>query len=176
MSALQASVLEKMRSMGRIFELGSRAVINYEHVSLLIENLPVDDADKVGRLRDHLTLLAESADMRMSALDAATEHEEQKQATESALAELRRAVGQISTRLRTGHAKSQHMLLESLDQLGRTLASLGLSESQISYLDDLIHGTTDEILAYFDEVAQDESEFDDVLSRLQWLTRVDYPS
>ena len=69
MSPLQASVLQSMRDIGRIFEMGSRAIINYSHVSLLVENLPTQDPDKVGRLRDHLAVLAESADIRIAALD-----------------------------------------------------------------------------------------------------------
>ena len=91
MSAMQISVLDKLRDIGRIFELGSRAIVNFEHVSLLVENLPVDDPDKVGRLRDHLAVLAESADMRTAALDAADERAQQKLAVEATLAELQNA-------------------------------------------------------------------------------------
>jgi DNA-binding response OmpR family regulator len=47
MTGMQASILEKMRDMGRIFEMGSRAIINFDHVSLLVENLPTDDPDIV---------------------------------------------------------------------------------------------------------------------------------
>ncbi|MBK7417551.1 MAG: response regulator [Dechloromonas sp.] len=57
MSPLQTSVLDTMRDIGRIFEFGQRAIINYAHVSILIQNLPTEDPNKVGRLLDHLAVL-----------------------------------------------------------------------------------------------------------------------
>lgn len=174
MSAMQAAVLEKLRDIGRIFEMGSRAVINFEHVSLLVENLPVEDPDKVGRLRDHLAVLAESADMRTAALDAVNERAQQKLAVEATLAELQNAMQHIAARTSGGLRKSQTNLLESIEQLGRTLATLGLTETQTGYLDDLIRHAEDEAEGYFDAVAQSDSEFTEVLNRLQRLAVADY--
>src|SRR5574343_1008370 len=48
LSPLQLSVLETLRDIGRIFEMGPRAIINYSHISLLVENLTRQDPDKVG--------------------------------------------------------------------------------------------------------------------------------
>lgn len=174
MSAMQASVLEKLSDIGRIFELGSRAIINFEHVSLLVENLPVDDADKVGRLRDHLAVLAESADMRTAALDAANERSQQKLAVEATLAELQNAMQHIDSRTSGGLRKCQADLIASIEQLGRTLLTLGLTDTQTNYLDDMIRHAEEDAQGYFDAVAQSDSEFTEVLNRLQRLSVADY--
>lgn len=174
MTAMQAAVLEKLRDIGRIFEMGSRAVINFEHVSLLVENLPVDDPDKVGRLRDHLAVLAESADMRMAALDAAIERDLQKQGIEAALDELRAAMQHATHHSGSSHRKQQATLLESVEQLGRTAHTLGLTDVQLNYLNDQIHHIQEESRHYFDDVAQSESDFADVIGRLQRLAQADY--
>lgn len=173
-SAMQKAVLEKLRDIGRIFEMGSRAVINFDHVSLLVENLPVDDPEKQGRLRDHLAVLAESAEMRLAALDAAVERDLQKLGIEAALAELKRAIDHVSERARHSTSGNQATLLASIEQLGRTIHTLGLTESQATYIDDLIQHAADETRNYFDEVAESESEFAEVLSRLQRLAKADY--
>ncbi len=174
MSPMQTSVLETMRGMGRIFELGSRAVVNYEHVSLLVENLPIDDPDKVGRLRDHLTILGEAADMRIIALEAITERDLQKVGIEAALAELKTVVQRVSATAARGRSESQNHLLESLEHLSRTVNTLGLTEIQVSYLDDLVRDAIDQTRHYFDDVAHGESDFNDVLRRLQRLADADY--
>lgn len=174
MTAMQAAVLEKLRDIGRIFEMGSRAVINFDHVSLLVENLPVDDPDKVGRLRDHLAVLTESADMRMAALDAAIERDLQKQGIEAALDELKAAMQQATRHSGTSHRKGQAALLESIEQLGRTILTLGLTEVQVGYMDDLIRHAVDDTQRYFDEVAESENDFADVITRLQRLAQADY--
>lgn len=174
MSPMQTSVLETMRAMGRIFEFGSRAVVNYEHVSLLVENLPIDEPDKVGRLRDNLTILAESADMRITALEAIIERDLQKVGIEAVLAELKTIVQRISESSSITRTESQNYLLESLEHLGRTVDTLGLTEIQVTYLDDLIRDAIDRTRHYFDEVALGESEFTEVLTRLQRLANADY--
>ncbi len=174
MTAMQAAVLEKLRDIGRIFEMGSRAVINFDHVSLLVENLPVDDPDKVGRLRDHLAVLTESADMRMAALDAAIERDLQKQGIEAALDELKAAMQQATRHSGTSHRKGRAALLESIEQLGRTILTLGLTEVQVDYMDDLIRHAVDDTQRYFDEVAESENDFADVITRLQRLAQADY--
>ncbi len=172
-SPLQASVLETMRGMGRIFELGSRAIVNYKHVSLLIQNLPTDDPDKVGRLRDHLAVLAEGADMRVAALDAVDERNLQKNGITGALAELRNALQRIGEQNRGNRANGQNLMLESLENLSRTLPTLGLTDSQVGYVDDLLKETQDETKQYFDQAQSIESEFSEVLSQLERLARAD---
>lgn len=174
MSAMQTAVLQKLRDIGRIFELGSRAVINFDHISLLVENLPVEDPEKVGRLRDHLAVLVESADMRTAALDATNERTQQKLAAEATLAELQNAMQHITSRTGGKLRKNQSNVLESIEQLGRTLSTLGLTETQTSFLDDLIRHAEEEAENYFDAVAQSDSEFTEALNRLQRLAVADY--
>ncbi|CAK0774934.1 hypothetical protein CCP3SC1_780002 [Gammaproteobacteria bacterium] len=47
-----------------------RFVSNDEHVSILIHNMPMNDADRCGRPRDHLAMLVEGINARVQALDA----------------------------------------------------------------------------------------------------------
>lgn len=174
MSPLQASVLETLRDIGRIFEMGSRAIINYMHVSLLVDNLPTQDPDKVGRLRDHLAVLAESADIRIAGLDAMNERDLQKLGIHGVLAEMRGALARISERTRGNRTEGQSHMLESLEHLARTLSTLGLTDIQSTYVDDLVKETLDETRQYFDQAAMLENEFVDVLSRLERLSVSDY--
>jgi len=65
-------------------------------------------------------------------------------------------------------------MLESLEHLARTLGTLGLTEIQSTYVDDLVKETLDETRHYFDEAALLENEFADVLNRLERLSVSDY--
>jgi hypothetical protein len=69
---LEESVLSHASELDRIFEFHGRLVINYPQVTLLIPQLPPEDREKADRLKDHLAMLAESAQMRTQAL--ASEH------------------------------------------------------------------------------------------------------
>jgi hypothetical protein len=136
MTAMQAAVLEKLRDIGRIFEMGSRAVINFDNVSLLVENLPVDDPDKVGRLRDHLAVLAESADMRLAALDANSERDLQKQGIEAALDELRAAMQQAARHSGISHRQAARPCSKASSRPRRSHARLDRGADQLSERSD----------------------------------------
>ena len=62
-SPLEESVFEKMLGMGRIFSFKNRMVVNHEKVSILVVNMPLDDAEYCGRIRDHLAIVAEAAEV-----------------------------------------------------------------------------------------------------------------
>ena len=55
---LEVSVIDHVRQQGRIFEFRRRSVHNFERVTLMVNNLPLDDPDFCGRLRDHLSVAA----------------------------------------------------------------------------------------------------------------------
>jgi CheY-like chemotaxis protein len=168
-SPLQASVMENLRDMGRIFEMGSRAVVNFTHVSLLVQNLPTDDPDKVGRLRDHLALLGESFDARVESLDAITRQNEQRSEVGEALHDLRSLVLRLSNRTRENHATTQNRAVELLDALQRSLSNMGLSDLQESYVRDMVRTGTDELIGCFEEAQMIEQDFAGIFLRLRKL-------
>lgn len=174
MSPLQSSVLDTLKDIGRIFEFGSRAVLNYAHVSLLVQNLPTDNPEKVGRLRDNLAVLAESADIRIGGLDASKERDLQKLGIEGVLAELRGALARINDKSRDNRSNGQHQMVEMIEGLSRTIVTLGLTESQESYVEDLLKEALDETHHFFDQAISIEGEFSEVLARLQRLAASDY--
>lgn len=173
MSSLQESVLETLHSIGRVFVLGSRAVINYDRVSLLVQNLPVNDPDKVGRLRDHLAVLAESADLRLAGLEAMLERNQQRAGIEDSLGDLRGILKKIGAQTRRHRLNGQAEMTERLGQLNRTLQSLGLSDFQKTYVSDLLHEAIDATQQFFEEAVIYEEEFSESLARLEGLAAND---
>lgn len=159
-SPLQASVIGTLRDMGRIFELGSRIVINFTHVSLLAHNLPTDDPDKVGRLRDHLALLGEGADTRIAVLDAQAARDAERALTSASLAALRQAVD----RSQANRLTLQRHTLDLLDSLGRSFEHLGLTEIQEGYVSDIVREGSDELRQHFDEAQSIENSFAEALA------------
>ena len=61
-SSIEVSILEQSSIMGRIFQFKQRLVVNYDHVSVIVSNLPVEETEKADRLRDDITILAEMTD------------------------------------------------------------------------------------------------------------------
>jgi CheY-like chemotaxis protein len=168
-SPLQASILDNLRQMGRIFELGSRAVLNYDHVSLLVHNLPTEDSGKVGRLRDHLALLAEAADIRVTALDAEAERLQQRHGATTSLESLQQAIERATLRSRDNRVHLQQHALDLLGNLDRSLGTLGLTDIQESYVRESVRAGADDLLSHFDEARFIEGDFDEAIRYLQHI-------
>jgi signal transduction histidine kinase/DNA-binding response OmpR family regulator/HPt (histidine-containing phosphotransfer) domain-containing protein len=69
---------EAEKSNVRITEFGHRIAISYPHAAMLVNNMPDDDPDRCGRLKDHLAMLMEGADTRIQSIDLSLRITEQK--------------------------------------------------------------------------------------------------
>lgn len=167
---LEVSILENMRHMGRIVEFRSRAVVNYDHVSLLVQNLPVSDPDRVGRLRDHLALLVEAADARVAALDAACTVTRQQSGIEGVVGGIRDSVDRLTHFLGRNREQTRIIMLDLMAQLEHAFNVLGLTPEQEAMIADKVNCATEEALDLFDEAEQLESAFADVVEQLQQLS------
>lgn len=168
-SPLQASVMETMRNMGRIFELKSRAVVNFQHVSILVHNLPTEEPDKVGRLRDNLTLLGEAADICIANMDTSNVRKRQITYLGDAVAELTKLMQKAAVRDSQNRNAIQRQTMEVLDGLAHSFSNLGLTGIQQEYIGNLVHDGIDELTNAFDEASTIQRDFTDILVRLQTL-------
>jgi CheY-like chemotaxis protein len=66
---LEVSVLNHVREQGSVFEFRNRGVYNCDHVTLMINNMPVHDQEICGRLRDHLSLATQGANSRLQSIE-----------------------------------------------------------------------------------------------------------
>lgn len=106
---LEASIIANARSLSHIYSSGSNTSFNYPHCCLVIRDMPLEDEDRCGRLRDHLAILAEVAATRAQALD-----------------ELHREIKQLEARLQD----QQAALVALRRRLPAASATLGLSPEQ----------------------------------------------
>ncbi|HLA34634.1 MAG TPA: response regulator transcription factor [Rhodocyclaceae bacterium] len=66
-SPLESSILGHARSMERLFQFRDRVAINFPNLTVIV-SVPMNDADRAGRLRDQLMVIAEGAEMRLGIL------------------------------------------------------------------------------------------------------------
>ena len=127
---LEVSVLNHVRDSGRIFQLRSRCVFNYGRVTLLVNNMPLDDAERCGRIRDNGALLAEGADARMQAIEAETLAQRRRAGLEAALPRVRETLDSVQANYRRNSLELTQTMIEFQDALGKSFLSLGLTDTQ----------------------------------------------
>lgn len=170
-TALEASILDHLKGMDRIFQFRDRLSINYPHVTLLIPDLPIDEHERAGRLRDHLAILVEGAEARFLALSSDMQRRAQGAAVRAAAAELSAVVeenerAQAQIRLRAMQVDEAY-----LENLARVFVSLGLSEDQEKALADMAQRAHMEISALHDEASGLSDRLRPVACRMEELAR-----
>jgi DNA-binding response OmpR family regulator len=127
---LDLSVMNHVRLQERIFEFHNRSAFNYDKVTLIINNMPLDDVEQCGRLRDHLALLAEAADARNRAIELEEHKHQQAQGLNKTLAAAESSVHSISDSQRDSHQLIQAAMEKLQLELSNVFLGCGLKESQ----------------------------------------------
>jgi DNA-binding response OmpR family regulator len=152
---LVVSIIDHMRTMDRITSFKSRMCVTYEHVSLLVNNLSEDDPERVGRLRDHLAMLAEGANVRVQAIILGS-------AVNRVAENLTETLARIDADQRESRAAINLSLSTLNDEIERAYISLGLTDAQERHLSNIIrHG--------IDNIINTQSSSVDIQDRLSGL-------
>ena len=129
-TALEVSLLGHARGLERIFQFSDRLVINYPHTTLFISNLPLRNPDQIGRLRDHLAVLAEGAEARFIAMGNESRRLAQAHEVVAAVADLTATLEEIEKNQEEQRVQSLTIANEQMVSLTKAFVYLGLSEGQ----------------------------------------------
>lgn len=165
-SPLEESVLSNMARQARLFEFGQRLSCNYDHVTIIIKNAPRNDADRYGRVKDNLALLAEGVDARIVALDGSITLAREHAALAQLIAATRAALQEIEHHHQRQRTEGSLILQDFRSQLDKLLLSLGLTQSQEEELLERVQQTIDRTLALHDEGMTMGANMENLLKQL----------
>ncbi len=159
-SELEISVLRHMATMDRITQFKTRMSISYPHARLVVTNMPVDDPDRCGRLRDHLAMLLEAAEARLAAINSASLANQRGDAISGTIETLTKVLADIDQQQRQGRADALTVLNGVLMRLEQSMVGLGLTERQEEALLALVREGLEDVYSS----QQAEARFQDQLS------------
>lgn len=118
---LEAELLRRVRDGGRIINRGKRLILNFGDISVLVKNMPLEDADLCGRIRDNLSLMLEGAMARLSSIKVLIENRNY----------------------------SVHAMREVLQQLESNFLALDLTEEQERFIINIVKDGTKKAIGEF---------------------------
>lgn len=166
-SPLEQAILEHASTMGRIFQLGSQCVFNYDHVSIVVRGLPGDE-ERLGRIRDNLTILAETTEAlcdNVAMRQQSGEHAAQLQlAQNSAVA----AVERLRLRQQQISLDTRLLLQEMIDGIEKAYAWLDTAPNQEAAINTTMEAAVHKVLEMLGAGnEQDAADFQQVLDVLR---------
>lgn len=161
---LELSILKHVRHSDRIFQFKSRCVFNYENITLMVNNMPLGDAERCGRIRDNGALLAEGAAARLRAIEAEQRGARQRAGIESALPHIHSTLDAVQTNYRRNCLELTQVMIEFQEGLLKSYVHLGLSDSQEEHLTAMADTYMQRMVGTQDESLQ-------IVGRLEALAR-----
>ncbi|MBD3671462.1 MAG: hypothetical protein HUJ29_11890 [Gammaproteobacteria bacterium] len=141
---LEEQLLLAAKGKNRFHDFGIRTVLNYPHASLLIKNMPVEDINRYGRIKDALPVLLGSLDAKMTNL--ATENmirlqtEELGSAFDVVKYSFMHLNQLLSEKIKTGNKTMSTVLHD----LSFKLPGMGLEEDQEDYILEKVETVMDD--------------------------------
>jgi hypothetical protein len=141
---LEIGLIETLARRGHIVDAGRVTVFSYGQVSLAVKNMPREDEERNGRLRDNLAFLTEGAAARLAALDAAWQQQQQAAVLAELVACTRDTLRVVDERFRYQQWASGDIMLRLRENIDRAFVRLGLTEGQERMIAQLLASATEE--------------------------------
>ncbi len=149
-SPLEKELIEMADKDMRFFDFGANTIINYPTLSLLVKNMPLDDPERYGQIKDLLPVMLSAANAKNSTISV-------EMALLGQSRDLLRAFGQIRTKLYylargmlDKQEESGGLLREMAEHINYDLLRMGLEEDQEEYLLTRIDTAIDEAMERID--------------------------
>lgn len=168
-SPLEASVISHMAGMDRIVQFKSRMSITYPRVSLLVNDMPTDDPDRCGRLRDHLAMLAEGAEARAEAIAAATESRRRGATIERAAARITSALEGIDRAQRDNQVATRLAMEAVTQRMESAYVSVALSTAQEDFMAGILRDGLDHLLSTQTDVFGLQNQLSSIVQELKGM-------
>ena len=142
---LELSILTHARSMDRIFQFHERLIINYPSVTVVVFNLPLQDSDRVGRLRDNLAILSEGIQARLEAIVSDRSRLSQAAGISEVLTDLTATLESIECKQDAHRLSVLGVMNGYISQLEVSYVNMGMSQGQEQEMTKLALATADKI-------------------------------
>lgn len=167
---LETQLINMLNGTERIQTFGQRLTFNFEHCSLLIKNMPLDDADKCGRLRDHLALIMNAADARIRNFNISLETKEKiRNSVDCALQDINRSMSEMEKELVTRGQGTTALIDILLSEMNESFSTMALTLEQEEHFIFLVNKHTDKIIQLYHTGRAVEEKFHNIAESLNGI-------
>jgi DNA-binding response OmpR family regulator len=156
-SPLEESILHTLECCGRIVDLGKRSAFSFKRVTIAINNMPKDDQENYGRIKDLVAILAEAIDIQIDSIDLTLNAIQRGDALLGLLHRNVATFRDIESKYRGQRLESEKILDYLVKSLEDSFMFLGLTESQENYIQKLAHESVDKAQALFEDAYQTDA-------------------
>lgn len=169
-SKLENQLLNIAPEQSKVLSIEARLLLSSPNVSILIRNMPADQA-KCGRLRDHLHMLLRTAENRIEDLEVFIKSKRLKQhALKDVINNTEQELKQVGSLFHCFHSESENLMNELLVNLESELLGLSLSQSEEALVLEAVQRSRSQLTELFDSGDDINQSLRRVLCQLNQLS------
>jgi len=166
---LEVSVVNHIRTLERIFQFKRRAAFNFDRLTVMINNMPIENADLCGSIRDNAAIAVEAADAKLMALQSFADGAHARAEIHGVMEAVREAVQTYGHRYSTARYKGAVITNEVVDDLLAVLARMGLSGADEDHVVNLVRNAATTVIDLYDIGGETEATLVALSERLEGI-------
>jgi len=132
---LESQLLLQLKDKGRYVDFGKRTIVNYDRVSLLIRNMPVDDAEKYGAIKDNTFCLVQGINSRIISLEDQYKLLVEKDSLKKLSVDVKGVIGGLKDSYQDVMQNILHEVENASEQIQNRIPTLALTEENEVFLE-----------------------------------------
>jgi len=171
MTPLEQSLLSRAASRGRFVDFKQRTIVNFDHISLLIKNMPVEDEVRYGAARDHVCLILNGAEARIRGFAMEAERNRKAQQLRAAIETTSRVLEELRTRYHALRVEGASIVEDMSDEIHELVLGLALTEKQEKGLEAIAERGVERTTALFNRGIGLDEHFAALAAQLGEMSR-----
>lgn len=164
---LESQLLFQLKDKGRIVDFGRRTIVNYDRVSLLIKNMPLDDQEKYGAIKDNIFCLAQGLNARIVALEDKHKLLAEKEALHKLSTDINHVVHGLKDSYQDVMSKIVNEVEVAAERIQQRLPHLALTEKDESYMDEV----AEQVVTRTNQIFNDGLKVNNLFDKLEYAVQ-----
>jgi DNA-binding response OmpR family regulator len=169
-SPLEKELIEMCDKEARFLDFGGRTIINYPRISLLVKNMPLDDPERYGRIKDLIPILLSAVNAKVNALGTQEALTEQSLHQMGSFKMIRQSLFNLGTTIVKNQKDSAVIMNNLVHELSNDFLRMGLEEDQEEYLLNRVDSAIDEARVKMDAGQEIRQALTFILTNLNSVT------
>lgn len=166
---LEQELLQLLKNENRFYDFGCRTQINYSNISLLIKNMPLDNMERYGQIKDILPTMLAAADSKINQLNTLHVIDKNTKNINQSFSMISSALNVIKKSINSSHNGNTKIMRGMLTDLDRYLPTMGLESDQEQYILDRVDEAITESHKTISKTHQVTENFNAILENLSCL-------
>ncbi|WP_419148581.1 response regulator [Pseudoalteromonas 'SMAR'] len=170
-SPIVIELFEILRNKGRLHEFTNRILVNYPMLSILILNMPDDDPDKHGRLRDHICFIASVTEQQLLAIATKRKLAQQHDDLEEAITMVQEKFNNMIALLDKNRQDNERVFRALQEMFEERIPTMGLDEDQELFIYRNVDKAIQSSVSREESVKEIKTAFHDIEEDLKLLSK-----